>query len=91
MGRILCSRLSAPLEDRQRQADLLDQLSVGHGSAVLPQHPLDDLGLVGVESAAEGGGHGRDIHTGELKAGAPKPYRLSWVSARPNPRLLTML
>jgi len=34
--------------DRQRQRRLGDQLLIWHGPVVLPQHPLDHLGLVGV-------------------------------------------
>ena len=47
--------------DRERQPNLLDQLLVGDGAAAVPQYPLDDLGLVGVEPAAQGGDDGLDV------------------------------
>jgi len=48
--------------DRQRRRRLLDELAIGDLLAVLAEHPLDDLGLVGVLPAAQRGDDGVGIH-----------------------------
>jgi len=54
---------TAPLVDRQRQPNLLDELLVGNRAVVLADHPLDDGGPLRAVVASERGDHGLDVQT----------------------------